>query len=58
MEHKIEIKGSKSVINRLLCMALYHDIDLIIKNINLCDDVYEMLNIFLKIGKTYTIQGD
>ena len=40
---KNSITGSKSVINRLLCMALYHKTELSLKNMNLCNDVNEML---------------
>jgi len=53
-----KITGSKSIINRLLTLALYHDKEISIKNINLCHDVMEMLNIYKKIGKIYTISKD
>ena len=53
-----EIKGSKSIINRFLCMSLYHNIGISICNINLCDDVIEMLEILKVIGKHFEIKDD
>jgi len=51
----IPLPGSKSIINRLLTLALYHNINLHIENINLCDDVKEMLSVYTAIGKRYEI---
>ena len=39
------LKGSKSIINRLLCMSLYHDIELNVENVNYCNDVLEMMDV-------------
>jgi len=53
----ITLPGSKSIINRLLTLALYHDIELHIENINLCDDVKDMLGVYDAVGKRYEICG-
>jgi len=39
-------------------MSLYHDVELQLENINLCNDVQEMLGIFKLIGKGYSISAD
>jgi len=52
-----QVPGSKSIINRLLTLALYHDIELHLQNINLCDDVRDMLGVYEAIGKPYKISG-
>jgi 3-phosphoshikimate 1-carboxyvinyltransferase len=39
-------------------MGLYHDVDVCIKNANLCNDVKEMLGVYDAIGKRYVIKGD
>jgi len=47
--------GSKSVINRLLMLALYNNLELTLENVNLCDDVWEMLTGLQALGKEYNI---
>lgn len=54
----LNLKGSKSIINRLLCLALYHNIELTVSNVNLCNDVQEILNIYNQINKKYLIKDD
>jgi 5-enolpyruvylshikimate-3-phosphate synthase len=39
-------------------MALYHNLDFCLQNMNYCDDVMEMLKIYDKLGKKYKIDED
>ena len=55
---KIILPGSKSIINRILCMALYHNVDIMIKNFNLCYDVLEMLAIYDTLHIKYILKED
>jgi 3-phosphoshikimate 1-carboxyvinyltransferase len=52
------ILGSKSIINRLLILALYHDVDMQIHNANICEDVQETLNIFKVLKIVYKISNN
>ncbi|MCL2063486.1 MAG: hypothetical protein FWG98_03810 [Candidatus Cloacimonetes bacterium] len=58
LHDRLMLKGSKSIINRLLCMSLYHDVDIKIDNVNLCNDVKEMLTILDLLGKKYNLKCD
>lgn len=49
----IDLLGSKSIINRLLTICLYRNINFTIKNFNLCNDVIEFLNIYNNFHKPY-----
>ncbi|MCL1827798.1 MAG: hypothetical protein FWG20_07185, partial [Candidatus Cloacimonetes bacterium] len=51
----LSLSGSKSVINRILMMALYHDIEVCLSNFNRCNDTREMLKIYDVLGKEYQL---
>ncbi len=51
----INLKGSKSIINRLLIICLYNNNELVINNINLCNDVLEILKIYDTFNKKYIL---
>jgi len=49
----LTLPGSKSIINRLLMLALYHNLELHLENINLCDDVKEMHTVIQSLGSSH-----
>ena len=55
---KLELTGSKSIINRILCLALYHNADVILNNVNFCTDVGEMLHLYDAVKFDYRIIQD
>ena len=55
---EFNVRGSKSIITKLICMSLYHNIDFTITNMNFCNDVMEMLEFLETVGKHYVIKED
>lgn len=54
----ISILGSKSVIIRHLLITLFHNNEIILRNIQLCDDVMAAINILKSFGKTINFTND
>lgn len=54
----ISILGSKSVIIRHLLITLFHSNEIILRNIQLCDDVMAAINILKSFGKTINFTND
>lgn len=54
----ISILGSKSVIIRHLLITLFHSNEIILRNIQLCDDVMAAINILKSFGKTINFTSD
>lgn len=50
--------GSKSVIIRHLLITLFHSNEIILRNIQLCDDVMAAINILKSFGKTINFTND
>lgn len=50
--------GSKSVIIRHLLITLFHNNEIILRNIQLCDDVMAAINILKSFGKTINFTND
>lgn len=54
----ISMLGSKSVIIRHLLITLFHNNEIILRNIQLCDDVMAAINILKSFGKTINFTSD
>ncbi|MGB4665109.1 MAG: hypothetical protein WBH72_02175 [Bacteroidales bacterium] len=54
----ISMLGSKSVIIRHLLITLFHSNEIILRNIQLCDDVMAAINILKSFGKTINFTND
>jgi len=54
----ISMLGSKSVIIRHLLITLFHSNEIILRNIQLCDDVRAAINILKIYGKTINLIND
>jgi len=54
----ISMLGSKSVIIRHLLITLFHSNEIILRNIQLCDDVRAAINILKIYGKTTNLTND
>lgn len=54
----ISMLGSKSVIIRHLLITLFHNNEIILRNIQLCDDVMAAINILKSFGKTINFTND
>ena len=54
----ISILGSKSVIIRHLLITLFHNNEIILRNIQLCDDVMAAINILKSFGKTINFNNE